>query len=85
MTLRSNVAPSALRVALIIAGVADVFDTAAFALDPNYADHEALFTAIVAAPAVVAEAALVIWLLRVGRRSGQPSPHPTEVGELVAV
>jgi hypothetical protein len=69
MCLRSDVAPRPLGSLLVIAGAAYVFDTLAYTLLSNYEDNEALFTAIVALPAVLAEAGLMIWLLR---RAGKP-------------
>lgn len=64
MSIRSSVAPRALGIVLIVAGGAYVFDTLAYSLVSTYSDHEAVFTAIVALPAVLAEAALMVWLLR---------------------
>jgi hypothetical protein len=71
MSLRSETAWRGLGFLLLVAGSAYVFDTLAYALLPSYSDNEAVFTAIVAVPAVLAEATLTIWLLR---RAGKPSP-----------
>ena len=51
---------------LAVAGAAYLFDTAAYTLLADYADHEDLFLAIVAIPSVVAELGFTIWLLRRG-------------------
>lgn len=69
LMLRSRLAAPALGVVLAVAGAAYVFDTLAYSLLSTYADHEAVFTAIVALPAVVGEAALTVWLLS---RAGKP-------------
>lgn len=66
--IRSGIAPKALGLVLSIAGLAYVFDTTMYTLLPNYADHEAVFTSIVAVPSVVAEFAFLAWLLRHSRR-----------------
>lgn len=63
MILRSGMARRALGVVLAVAGAAYVFDTAAFTLYPGYTEHADVFTAIVAGPAVIAEAAFALWLL----------------------
>ena len=71
MILRSGIAHRLLGVVLAVAGAAYVFDTTAFTLYPDYPAHAEVFTAIVAGPAVIAEAAFTLWLLlkagRVGR------------------
>jgi hypothetical protein len=77
MSLRSAVAPRALGLVLIVAGGAYIFDTLAYSLLANYADHESLFTAIVAGPAVIAEAAFTIWLLRDGGRPATAERQPS--------
>ncbi len=64
MIVRSGIAARWLGVILGVAGAAYVFDTAAYSLLANYADHEVVFTSIVAVPSVVAELAITIWLLR---------------------
>jgi hypothetical protein len=85
MCRRSDVAPSPLGTVLVIAGAAYVFDTFAYSLLATYSDHDAVFGAIVAIPAVVAELALTVWLLgRAGRRSGTPAAT-RELPELVGV
>lgn len=66
--VRSGIAQRLLGGVLVLAGAAYVFDTGAFTLLAGYADHEAIFTSIVAVPAVVAEFAFLTWLLRHGRR-----------------
>ena len=62
---------------LAVAGAAYLFDTAAYTLLADYADHEDLFLAIVAIPSVVAELGFTIWHVHgvagVGRRA-----HPSE-------
>jgi hypothetical protein len=55
---------------LTVAGAAYLFDTAAYTLFADYADHEDTFLAVVAVPSVVAELAFTIWLLRFGWRRG---------------
>ena len=67
-------APRALGVVLLIAGAAYVFDTLAYSMLSSYADHESIFSAMVAVPAVVAESAFMIWLLR---RAGRQDAPPT--------
>lgn len=69
MSMRSNVAPRVLGVALVIAGTAYVFDTLAYSLLSTYTDQQDLFTAIVALPAVIAEGGLLVWLFRRAGRS----------------
>jgi hypothetical protein len=71
--IRSGVAPKVLAGILAVAGAAYVFDTAAYALLSNYADHADVFTAVVAVPSVLAEAAFTIWLFR---RSTSTTPAP---------
>ncbi len=51
---------------LTAAGVAYLFDTFAYTVLSDYADHEDLFLAIVAVPSVVAELSFTVWLLRRG-------------------
>lgn len=69
LILRSGFAHRALGIVLAIAGSAYVFDTTAFTLYPDYSANADLFTAIVAVPAVIAEAAFTLWLLlKAGRR-----------------
>lgn len=75
--IRSGLASKALGGLLVVAGTAYVFDTAAYTLVPSYADHDEVFTAIVAIPAVVAEFAFLVWLLRRGA-VGFPTPAPSE-------
>ena len=64
--VRTGIASTLLGAVLVVAGSAYVFDTLAYTLVPNYADHAAVFTAIVAVPSVVAEFAFLAWLLRRG-------------------
>jgi hypothetical protein len=73
MSIRSTVAPRALGVVLILASAAYVFDTLAYSMLSIYTDNEGIFTAIVALPAVVAEASLMIWLL--GRAGKHRATH----------
>lgn len=68
--IRTGIASRALGIALVIAGAAYLFDTFAYTLLPDYADHKAVFTAIVAVPAILAEAGFTYWLLR---RAGRPT------------
>lgn len=68
MCLRMPIVPRLLGPVLLAAGAAYVFDTFAYTLLADYEDHEAAFTVVVAVPAVIAEAALAVWLLRTGRR-----------------
>ncbi len=63
LILRSGIAHRALGVVLAVAGAAYIFDTTAFTVYPDYAANAELFTAIVAGPAVIAEAAFTLWLL----------------------
>lgn len=70
MILQSQMAHWALGAVLMIAGAAYIFDTGAFTLVENYSANADVFTAIVAVPAVIAEAAFTIWLLtRAGRNT----------------
>ena len=70
MIVRSGIAHRLLGVAVAVAGAAYVFDTSAYTLYSHYAANAEVFTAIVAGPAVLAEAALTLWLLlRAGRHS----------------
>ena len=74
MILRSGLAGRVLGVLLLVAGSAYVFDTGVYTLFDGYRDHAGLFTAIVAVPAVVAEAAFTVWLLaRAGGRGLEPA------------
>lgn len=67
--IRTGVATPWLGIALCVAGAAYVFDTAAYTALADYADNEALFGAIVAIPAVIAELAFTVWLLAAGGRT----------------
>jgi hypothetical protein len=72
LSLRSTIAPRGLGFVLCLAGAAYVFDTIAYSLLSSYTDHEAIFTGIVAIPALIAEGWLMIWLLRsAGRESSE--------------
>jgi hypothetical protein len=87
MSVRSTVAPRLLGTVLLVAGAAYVFDTLAYSLLDSYSDHEALFTTVVALPAVVAEASLMVWLLRRARclrADDLASPHLDDRPALVA-
>jgi hypothetical protein len=69
-----------LGILLTVAGVAYVFDTAAYTLLADYADHEDLFLTIVAVPSVVAELGFTIWLLRRGwGRTAGDADGPAQV------
>ncbi|MEM7340543.1 MAG: DUF4386 domain-containing protein [Actinomycetota bacterium] len=71
--IRSGVAPRALGVVLVVAGVAYMADTTAHTMLNNYADYEAIFVTMVAIPAVVAEGWFGLWLLlRAGRSRSTP-------------
>lgn len=74
LMLRSRVAPPLLGAVLVVAGAAYAFDTAMYALLPTYADHEELFTSIVAVPSVVAELGFLLWLLARSRRRDEAVP-----------
>ncbi len=63
MILRSQMAHRLLGIVVGVAGAAYVFDTVAYTLVENYSANADVFTAIVAVPAVIAEAAFTIWLL----------------------
>jgi hypothetical protein len=82
MSIRSTVAPRSLGIVLIIAGAAYMFDTLAYSLLANYTDNEGVFAAIVAVPAVIAEASLMIWLIRQGRDSTRRPVERTEIAAL---
>lgn len=60
--VRSRLAPRLLGPALMVAGAAYAADTLARILLPGYHDHEGLFTAVVAVPAM-SELVLAVWLL----------------------
>ena len=63
MILRSKMAHRLLGIVVGVAGAAYIFDTVAYTLIENYSANADVFTAIVAVPAVIAEAAFTIWLL----------------------
>ncbi len=63
MILRSALAGRWLGYALALAGTAYIFDTMAYTLYPDYGANAAVFTAIVAVPAIMAEAGFTWWLL----------------------
>jgi hypothetical protein len=75
--VRSGIASTWLGGLLVVAGTAYVFDTVAYSLVPGYADHETVFTAIVAVPSVVAEFSFLVWLLRRGA-VGFPQTEPSD-------
>ncbi len=76
LILRSPITSRALGIVLTVAGAAYIFDTAAYTLVAGYADNAAVFTAIVAGPAVIAEAAFTLWLLlRAGSGAWPPKPE----------
>ncbi len=81
MILRSRMGAPVLGVLLVVAGGAYVFDTIAFTLLPTYSDHGAIFTSLVAFPAVIAEGAFTIWLLK---RAGKHSTRHLEQRGLAA-
>lgn len=73
MIVRSSIASRILGVLLLVAGGAYVFDTLAYTLLSSYTDNETVFSTIVVLPAVLGEAAFMIWLLtRAGRRDDAP-------------
>ena len=76
MSFRSAVAPRALGIVLLAAGTAYVFDTLAYSLLASYSDNEAIFTAIVAIPAIISGATFMIWLL--ARAGKHDAPLPAE-------
>ena len=73
LVVTSRWAPRALGYVLIVAGLAYVADTVAHALLSNYGDYEALFIAIVAVPAVIAEGWFGLWLLLRGGKKLETS------------
>ncbi|MEZ5117756.1 MAG: DUF4386 domain-containing protein [Candidatus Nanopelagicales bacterium] len=81
----SRLAPRALGIVLVVAGLAYVVDTLAHALMTSYADYADAFLAMVALPSMVGEMWLALWLLaRAGRGSATritgSSPVPVAVG-----
>lgn len=75
---RSRLAPGVLGSVLVVAGAAYVLDTLAYASLSNYADHQSLFTTMVALPSVVAEAAFAGWLLS-RRATSSPTGYWTSI------
>lgn len=73
LILRSGMASRALGAVLVVAGSAYALDTLARAVLADYADVEGLFLAIVAVPAIVAEAWFTLWLLLRAHKE-QPAP-----------
>lgn len=65
-----------LGVLLIVAALGYLIDSLANFLLPNYADFETIFLLIVAVPAIIAEFALMFWLLF---KAGNAQPEATEV------
>ena len=80
LIVRSRVAPRALGWVLIAAGTAYVIDTSAHTLLADYAEYQALFTAMVAVPAVIAEGWFGLWLLFRGGRGPAPLGRPASGG-----
>jgi hypothetical protein len=74
LAVRSGFMPRALGAVLGLAGAAYVLDTFAHALLSNYDDFETVFLVIVAAPSIVAELWLALWLLLRGGVSRPASP-----------
>ncbi len=74
LILRTRSAPRMLGYALITAGAAYVIDTVAHSLLGNYADYETAFIIMVAAPSVIAEGWMGLWLLL---RGGKPANNPS--------
>lgn len=66
--IRSRVAPRALGIGLMIAGVAYIADTVAHILVADYAAIADVMLAIVAVPSMLAELALTVWLFVAARR-----------------
>jgi len=63
LILKSDYVPRILGVLLIVASLGYQIDSFASFLSSDYADNEALFFVFVAAPAIVAELSLTLWLL----------------------
>jgi hypothetical protein len=80
--LASGMGARVLGLVLMVAGVAYVFDTTAYTLLADYADHADLFLAIVAVPSVVGELGFTLWLLRrgFGRSRGSAAASVAEAG-----
>jgi hypothetical protein len=72
LLVTTRIAPRALGLVLIAAGVAYVVDTLAHSVLGSYADHESLFLAIVVVPSVIGEGWFGLWLLRRAARSPIP-------------
>lgn len=71
LAFRSSHVPGIIGALLIAAGVGYAIDGFAKLLLPMYADHEAIFLAIVAIPAVLGELSLAIWLVVRGSKVPQ--------------
>ncbi|MGE0134951.1 MAG: DUF4386 domain-containing protein [Dehalococcoidia bacterium] len=65
---RANLAPRALSLLLIAAGLAYIADTLANTILPDYGDYADIFLAVVAVPSVLGEMWLGLWLLTKGGR-----------------
>lgn len=75
LVLSTRVAPRALGIVLVVAGVAYILDTTANALLAGYDDYANAFLAMVAIPAVIAELWFTFWLLLKGGTA------PTQVAD----
>jgi len=76
LMIKSGIGPRVIGILLAVAGAAYVLDTLAYSLLADYAEYEAVFLTMVAAPSVVAEFAFAIWLLaRAGKTSDGSGEH----------
>ena len=69
LVVRSTETPRWLGLAMVVAGVAYVLDTTAYAALANYADYAEAFLVMVAVPSVIAEGWFGLWLLTRARRN----------------
>lgn len=74
LILTSGLAPRVIGVLLAAAGAAYMIDTFAHTLMASYADYANLFLAMVAAPSIIGEMALAVWLLARAGKNREPSP-----------
>ena len=86
LVIQSGWATRVLGYVLIVAGATYVVDTVAHSVLANYGDYETVFLAIVAVPAVVAEAWFGLWLLiKGGKDVGSPDHPEMDLEEPVAI